>query len=231
MISSTLAPGFAAQSSDALPELSPSTRPFCAHSSSFAGSLTPSFFARASSSHFSQTLRKSMKSGGLPPVSAEKKSIVSSACTSASVANGIGTFLPLWSNVELKNDSAASATGSGMPRMSEPHSSWLMNPPPTAFRSFSRSRMMRYIARLWLNRSESASSLISSRLPRCLSMNARNAFSSFASYAFFCEHVREQLHIQPGDLDAELLAGRESRARARFPCPSNRGRRSPPCGP
>ena len=84
-----------------------------------------------------------MKRGGLPPVSDEKKNIVSRPCTSASVAKGVGTLGPLWSNVELKNDSIASATGSGMPRRSDPHSSWLMKPPPTASRSLSRSRVMR----------------------------------------------------------------------------------------
>ena len=36
-----------------------------------------------------------MKRGGLPPVRDEKKIIVSSACTSASVAKGSGIFGPL----------------------------------------------------------------------------------------------------------------------------------------
>ena len=75
-----------------------------------------------------------MNSGGLPPESQEVKSIVSRPCMSASVANGSTVFLPLWSKVELKRLSITSAIGRGMPRRSLPHSSWFMNPPPTAFK-------------------------------------------------------------------------------------------------
>ena len=51
---------------DALPELSPSTKPFCAHSA--CASNSPTSFANALSSHGSHTLRKSMNSGGFPSV-------------------------------------------------------------------------------------------------------------------------------------------------------------------
>jgi hypothetical protein len=84
-----------------------------------------------------------MNNGGLPPESHEPKSIVKRPCVSASVANGITAFLPLWSKLELKRLSIMSAIGKGMPRRSLPHSSWFMNPPPTAFNSPSRLRMIR----------------------------------------------------------------------------------------
>ncbi len=148
-----------------------------------------------------------MKSGGLPPVSDVKKSIVSRPCTSASVANGIGTLRPLWSKVELKNDSIASATGSGMPRMSEPHSSWLMNPPPTAFRSLSRSRVIRYSARLWSNRSESTVVAQLQPLAQVPVHERAQRLELLGVVGLLLEHVGQQLHVQPGDLDAELACG------------------------
>ena len=173
------------------------------------GSVTPSFLASASISHGSQTLRKSMNSGGLPPVSQVKKSIVSRPCTSASVAKGSGGLRPLWSNVELKSDSITSATGSGMPRRSQPHSSWLMNPPPTAFRSASRSRTIRYIARLWSNRSVSACVAQLQPLADVLVDPAAQRLQLLRVVGLLVEHVGQQLHVQPGDLEAELLAGRD----------------------
>ncbi len=66
-----ISPGMPAQSKEAEPELSPSTKPFVAQMSlSVKG--TPSCFAIAWISRASQTLRKSMKRGGLPPVSQVK---------------------------------------------------------------------------------------------------------------------------------------------------------------
>ena len=122
MIFSTGSPGLPAQSKLAEPLLLPSTMPFWAHRSPLPKG-TPSFWARPWISHGSQTLRKSMNSGGLPPESQVVKSIVSRPCVSASVANGSTVFLPLWSNVELKRLSITSAIGKGMPRRSLPHSS------------------------------------------------------------------------------------------------------------
>ena len=115
MICLTVAPGLAAQSKAALPELSPSTKPRAAHFS-LPVNLTLRLLAMAWISQGSQTLRKSMKSGGLPPVSWEKASMVRMPWTSASVPKGMGAFLPVWSKVLLNSDSMASATGRGMPR-------------------------------------------------------------------------------------------------------------------
>ena len=100
---------------------------------------------------------------------------------SASVANGSTVFLPLWSNVELKRLSITSAIGKGMPRRSLPHSSWFMNPPPTAFNSAIRSRTIRYRASDWLNFSSPPGWLRSSRLPTCWSIQPRRPAASFLS--------------------------------------------------
>jgi len=68
MICLTVAPGVAAQSKAALPELSPSTRPLVYQSAVLSSFLRPSLAASSWISHASQTLRKSMNSGGLPPL-------------------------------------------------------------------------------------------------------------------------------------------------------------------
>ncbi|MBA7586902.1 hypothetical protein ES708_28909 [subsurface metagenome] len=79
------APGPAAQLNDPEPELQPSTVPLALAGLS-AGRVAPTCWARSSSSQASQTLRKSMNRGGLPPDSQVMNSMVRSPWTSASVA-------------------------------------------------------------------------------------------------------------------------------------------------
>ena len=97
-----------------------------------------------------------------------------------------------------------------MPRQSEPHSSWFMNPPPMALRSLSRSRMISK-SRGPDQTPPSTSSRTSVR-PTCSNSQARSI--QLLRVMPSSEAYRPKLHIKAGNLKAEGPSRRNDVARA-----------------
>ena len=148
-----------------------------------------------------------MKRGGLPPVRDEKKIIVRSACTSASVAKGSGILRPVV--IERGVEERLHRVGHG-----ERDAAHVGAPFELAHEAAADGvQVLEQVAGDQIERQALVEAARIHRVAQHQPFAQMPVHEPAQRLEFFglvrllVQHVGQQLHVQPGDLEAELLAG------------------------